>query len=198
MVARPSTVQTMTAHPSPTGDLRLRPVRVDDIAWMAEMRCDPELVGEHNWAGVPRDLDEVTRELHDRFAVDGFFGTDDGWLVAEVGTTPIGDLSWRPERWGPSARSVCPAFGIALLPEHRGKGYGSTAQRLLLDYLFERDPSLHRVQSDTAADNPAEQRALAKAGMVLEGTVRDVEYRNGTYHDHLVYGILRAEWENLP
>ncbi len=174
----------------------LRSVRDDDIEWMARMRTDATLVGEHNWSGVERSPAEVEADLRARLAADGFDGDADGTLVVELDdTSPIGDVSWRTERWGPSPRSACPAIGIALLPEYRGHGYGTIAQALLLDHLFSRDPELHRVQSDTAADNPAEQRALTKIGMVEEGRIRDAEYRDGTFHDHLVYSILRAEWE---
>ncbi len=62
-----------------------------------------------------------------------------------------------------------------------------------MDHLF-REYSVHRVQSDTAADNPAEQRALEKAGFTREGVVRDAEERDGRHHDHVLYGILREEW----
>lgn len=188
----------MGTNPSATESARvtLRSVRDDDIDWMARMRTDATLVGEHNWSGVERSPAEVEADLRARLAADGFDGDADGTLVVELDdTSPIGDVSWRTERWGPSPRSACPAIGIALLPEYRGHGYGTIAQALLLDHLFSRDPELHRVQSDTAADNPAEQRALTKIGMVEEGRIRDAEYRDGTFHDHLVYSILRAEWE---
>jgi RimJ/RimL family protein N-acetyltransferase len=170
----------------------LRRVRSADLPRMAEMACDPELVGEHNWAGDPRIRSEVEHDLRTRFHADGL----DRTLIVELDDgTWIGDITWRTERWGPSPRSSCPAFGIALLPDHRGHGYGTAAQRLLIDHLFIRDPQLERVQSDTAADNHAEQRSLEKVGMTREGVVRHAEFRNGHHHDHVLYGILRSEWE---
>ena len=48
-----------------------------------------------------------------------------------------------------------------------------------------------------AVDNPAEQRALAKIGMVTEGVVRAAELRGGRRHDHILFSILRPEWERL-
>lgn len=178
------------------GSVRLRPVREDDLAWMAEMASDASLVGEHNWAGEPRVRSEVEDDLRRRFRADGLDAPESGTLIVERSDgTPIGDVTWRTERWGPSARSACPAFGIALLPQFRGHGHGSAAQRLLVDHLFGRDPELHRVQTDTAVDNHAEQRSLEKIGMVREGVVRDAEFRNGTHHDHVLYSILRSEWE---
>ena len=125
---------------------------------------------------------------------DGLLGAQSGTLVVELTDgTRVGDVSWRTERWGPSAKSACPSIGITLVPDHRGYGYGTVAKRLLIDHLFQ-NTAAHRVQSDTAADNPAEQRALVKAGMCEEGVVREAEYRNGAYHDHILYSILRSEW----
>ncbi len=179
------------------GEVTLRNVTAGDLRWMATVSCDPSQTGEHNWAGE-RDVDAVEAELVADFAATGLAGTDNGTLlVCLPDGTAIGDVSWRTEQWGPTQRSRCPAIGINLLPDHRGRGYGTVAQRLLIDYLFTRDPGLHRVQSDTAVDNEAEQRALAKAGMTVEGRIRHAEYRNGRYHDHLVYGILRSEWTAL-
>jgi RimJ/RimL family protein N-acetyltransferase len=174
--------------------MRLRPVDHDDIGWLVAMAGDPVLVGEHNWPGTAVDLDERVREMTARLDADGMIGEQKGTMVVELDDgTPIGDVSWRTEHWGPSDKSRCPAFGIALLPEHRGKGYGTVAQRLLVDYLFA-NTSTNRIQSDTAIDNPAEQRALEKIGMMREGVVRQAEYRNGQYHDHVLYSILRSEW----
>lgn len=161
------------------------------------MAADPALVGEHNWAGEPRVAADVERGLRGQFLENGLVDDALGSLVVELHDgTAIGEVSWRTERWGPSERSRCPAFGIALLPDHRGHGYGTEAQRLLIDFLFERDPDLHRVQTDTAVDNHAEQRSLTKAGMVVEGVVRDAEFRDGAFHDHTLFSILRAEWED--
>lgn len=174
--------------------VRLRPATADDIGWLAGMDADKQASGEHNWSGTEHDPVEIERGLRAKFDPNGLLDDLSGRLIVVVpDETPIGYVSWRPERWGPTPESGCPAFGIALLPRHRGHGQGTRAQRLLIEYLF-RTTSTNRVQSDTAIDNPAEQRALEKAGMQREGVVRGAEYRNGRYHDHVVYGILRAEW----
>jgi RimJ/RimL family protein N-acetyltransferase len=177
-----------------TNDLRLRPPRLDDIGWLAAMSADPEAVGRHNWSGVERDVEEIAIELQASIESDGAGAPLSGRLIVEIAdTTPIGDVSWRPERWGPSRLSACPAFGIGLLPEFRGRGFGTEAQRLLITHLFA-TTDCNRVQSDTAVDNPAEQRVLEKLGMRREGVIRGAEYRDESFHDHVVYGVLRDEW----
>ena len=181
--------------PAPPPSVRLRPVQVDDLSWMAAMTSDRLAVGEHNWGGDPPDPAKAKAHLQADFDRDGLLAELDGTLIVVLSDgTPIGSVSWRTERWGPSLGSRCPAFGIALLPEHRGRGFGTEAQRQLIDYLFE-STAANRIQSDTAADNPAEQAALRKAGMVAEGIVREAEYRDGAYHDHTLFSILRSEWE---
>jgi RimJ/RimL family protein N-acetyltransferase len=170
--------------------VRLRLLEAADVEWLVAMAADPRAVGEHNWSG---EFDEasVRAGLVDR--VGAPVELAGGQLVVELSDgTPAGDVAWRSERWGPSTESVCPAIGISLLPDHRGRGLGTEAQRLLVELLFRL--GTHRVQSDTAVDNIAEQRALEKAGFSREGVVRDAEFRLGGYHDHVLYGAVRREW----
>ena len=176
------------------GVVRLRPVEETDIAWLAAVTADPVAVGEHNWGGEPVDAAALEAELAVRHRADGLLGFDRGLLIVELdGTTSIGDVSWRSERWGPSLGSRCLAFGIELLPQFRGLGHGTEAQRQLITYLF-RTTDVHRIQSDTAVDNPAEARVLERIGMRREGVVRQAEYRGGRYHDHVLFSVLRPEW----
>lgn len=165
----------------------LRPFEKTDLEWYVEMLNDPEAVGPHNWNG-PREVAEVEKSL----------APDDtgrsGNLVCQLDDgTIIGDVQWRAQRWGPGERSWCPAIGIALLPGYRGLGYGTAAQRALVTHLFEA-LDITRVEADTAVDNPAEQRALEKAGFAREGIVRQCEWRDGRWHDHVLYSVLREDW----
>ena len=83
-------------------------------------------------------------------------------------------------------------IGIALLPEHRGKGYGTAAQTALVDYLFA-TTAVYRIQASTEADNLAEQRALEKVGFHREGLMRAVGYRSGQRVDAVLYSLLRDD-----
>lgn len=166
--------------------VRLRPFEAGDMGWYGAMVNDRDSVGAHNWNG-PRS-DEQVRAVLDTDATGR-----SGNLVCELADgTIIGDVAWRPRRWGPDPRSWCPAIAIALLPEHRGKGYGTAAQRTLVSYLFERH-DIERIEADTAVDNPAEQRALERAGFTREGVVRRCEWRDGRWHDHVLYSVVRDD-----
>jgi RimJ/RimL family protein N-acetyltransferase len=83
-------------------------------------------------------------------------------------------------------------IGIALLPEARGKGHGSQAQRMLAKYLFAHT-TVQRIEAATEVGNVAEQRALEKAGFTREGVHRSVGWRDGAYRDGVWYSMLRTD-----
>jgi RimJ/RimL family protein N-acetyltransferase len=85
-------------------------------------------------------------------------------------------------------------MGIGLLPEARGKGWGTQAHRELVRYLFAHT-TVVRIEADTEAENIAEQRALEKAGFTREGVLRSVGFRDGRWRDGVRYSILR---DDLP
>ena len=79
-----------------------------------------------------------------------------------------------------------------LLPEARGRGYGTQAQRLLVRYLFAHT-TVHRIWAGTEVDNLAEQRALEKAGFTREGITRATGWRDGSWRDGVIYSVLRTD-----
>jgi RimJ/RimL family protein N-acetyltransferase len=84
------------------------------------------------------------------------------------------------------------AIGIGLAPEFRGRGYGSAAQRLIVRYLFAHT-QVNRIEATTEITNLAEQRALEKAGFTREGILRGTTFRQGQWHDQVIYSVLRDE-----
>jgi RimJ/RimL family protein N-acetyltransferase len=73
------------------------------------------------------------------------------------------------------------------------KGYGTEATKLMFHYGF-MELNLNRIQTQDMEGNRGGWRADEKAGMKLEGTLRQVILRSGTYHDVRVYSILRSEY----
>jgi ribosomal-protein-alanine N-acetyltransferase len=76
---------------------------------------------------------------------------------------------------------------------HWGRGYATEAVRAIIEYGFVQ-LALDRVHADCYADNPASRRVLEKAGMTLEGCLRQHSFRLGRVADKLQFGILRSEW----
>jgi RimJ/RimL family protein N-acetyltransferase len=81
---------------------------------------------------------------------------------------------------------------VLLAPEHRGKGAGTAAQRLLVEHLFATTP-VHRLSAHTEPANVAEQRCLEKCGFRREGLLRQAGFRGGAWRDVFVYGRLRSD-----
>jgi RimJ/RimL family protein N-acetyltransferase len=63
---------------------------------------------------------------------------------------------------------------------------------LLVRYLFAHT-QFNRVEATTEITNLAEQRALEKAGFTREGIMRGTTFRQGRWHDQVIYSVLRDE-----
>lgn len=87
-------------------------------------------------------------------------------------------------------------LAIVIAPDSAGKGYGTEAIGLLLDFAF-RQMNLNRVYLKVHADNARAVRCYEKCGFQLEGRLREMTYRDGRYGDVLEMGILRREFEAL-
>lgn len=115
------------------------------------------------------------------------------WLVEvtdEQGrVTAVGDLSAHAVWYGPTPGSRAMNIGISLVEEHRGRGIGSIAQRLLAEELH--GQGVVRVEASTDVENLAEQRALQRAGFTCEGVLRKAQQRADGLHDLQV-------WSHLP
>lgn len=100
----------------------------------------------------------------------------------------VGNLSAHAVWYGPTQGSKAMNIGIAIVEEFRGKGIGSIAQGLLAAQLHHQ--GYVRVEASTDITNIAEQRALAKAGFILEGTLRKAQGRADGLHDLQVWSHL--------
>jgi len=74
----------------------------------------------------------------------------------------------------------------------RGRGAGTAAHRLLVDYLFATTPT-HRIWAGTEVENIAEQRALERSGFRKEGLLRGHHFRDGRWRDSFIYGLTRDD-----
>jgi RimJ/RimL family protein N-acetyltransferase len=81
-----------------------------------------------------------------------------------------------------------------IVPSERGKGYGTEAVQLMVDYLF-LSQNICRIQAITNVGNKASQRVLEKAGLRIEGTIRKLLLVRGVWTDYCLHSILREEWK---
>jgi len=113
-----------------SNEVALRPVREDDLPMLEELTQDPEKTGEFEWFGWS-DLRRWRRGWDE----NSLISPDGGTLIVTRRDQRLGLVDWR--RQPITVRSCyCWEIGIILLPEGRGRGYGTQAQRLLARYLF--------------------------------------------------------------
>jgi RimJ/RimL family protein N-acetyltransferase len=77
--------------------------------------------------------------------------------------------------------------------DYWGKGYGTDAMKLALQYAF-MELGMQRVSLGLYEHNVRALKSYEKAGFKLEGRTRQDMLREGRRTDTLWMGILRAEW----
>jgi RimJ/RimL family protein N-acetyltransferase len=171
--------------------VHLRPFREVDLELLTRLGADPTFSEPFEWFGFKWSVDVLRR----RWEEDGFLSKDPHYLaVAEDGELAIGWVMWREAP--PQGHSIW-EIGALLAPEHRGRGAGTTAQRLLVELLFATKPA-HRIWAGTEVGNLAEQRSLEKCGFLREGVLRGAQFRDGRWRDVVVYGRLREDAATPP
>ena len=168
--------------------VRLRPITVDDAAGMSAALSDEEgmrLTGTQDsftYEQVEAFCKKVS-QADDRadYAIT-LKGDPDSKYIGEVVLNEIDDDN----------RSA--SFRIAMQGKaYFGKGYGSEATRLIIEYGFE-TLNLHRIELEVYDFNRRAQRVYEKAGFVQEGVKRDVLLWEGNYQSAIVMSILEDEW----
>ena len=109
---------------------------------------------------------------------------NDGTVIGDVALQSIDETN----------RTCSIGIGIAKT-ENRGKGYGTEAVKLILNYGFF-ILGMERITADTLEINTPAQKALEKLGFVMEGRARKSVYFRAKRYDKLYYGLLASEWGN--
>ena len=168
-------------------NVNLRVVERDDVDFLAESINDIDFdvqflpISQTSKAEVLRKFDSPSQVAlmceRQRFVIQKKDGT-------RVGT--IAHWLNQPERFM--------EIGYRVVRSERGKGYGTEAVQLMVDYLF-LSKDICRIQAFTDVRNRASQRVLEKAGFKREGTLREAGFVRGHRSDAYVYGVVRGEWK---
>ncbi len=105
----------------------------------------------------------------------------------------IGTVTWywqsQPSNWK--------SIGIVIYDESLwGKGIGTEALAMWIDFLFDLEPDLHRLDLRTWSGNSGMMGLALKLGFREEARFVDARAHKGQLYDGMAYGILRREWEN--
>jgi len=86
------------------------------------------------------------------------------------------------------------SFGVIVHRDHWSCGYAEDAVRILLRYGFH-ERRFQKCNSACIADNNASIRLHQKLGFKQEGRRRQQVFFNGIYHDEVLFGLTRDEFD---
>jgi RimJ/RimL family protein N-acetyltransferase len=171
--------------------VQLRPLDPSDLEACLRWVNDPEVtrtlaarypysrLREQEWLEATARSDPGTGQL--TFAIETLEGR-------HIGSCGIHRVEWE--------NRVC-EIGIMIGEKDCwNRGYGTDAVRTLVRFAF-REMNLHRVELNVFDFNPRAQACYRKCGFVEEGRKRQAFYRDGAYHDIIIMGVLREEFEAL-
>ncbi len=86
-------------------------------------------------------------------------------------------------------------IGYWLDQDMQGQGIMTSVISALTDYGFE-ELGLNKLDLRCAYENTRSQKIPNRLGFKLEGHLRQAEWLYDHYVDHLVYGMIKVDWEN--
>lgn len=167
--------------------ITIRPITVEDTANVIRWRNNPAVLANFIYQKP------FTEEDHLNWLNTKVFTGDTAQFIIEetASKTPIGSVYLRDiDKVHQKGE-----FGIFIGEDlARGKGYGTLATKLILQYAFQ-ELKLNKVFLRVFADNPSAIACYKKAGFVEEGLFRADVWINGQPRDMVFMGLLRSEWE---
>ena len=169
-------------------NVNLRVMEKEDLSFYVESHNDVDYYGEHGPVTTQVSMAAVEKRFENptplatvtevkRFIVEKKDGTNIGFIAHYlIQPTKLMEI------------------GYDTIPSERGKGYGTEAVQIMVDYLF-LSKHIVRIQAVTNVGNKASQRVLEKVGFKKEGTLRKIGYVRGERTDAYIYSILREEWK---
>lgn len=170
---------------------RLRPFRMEDAELRFQASLDsPTRAMHQDGIELPNSVELQKKWLEKAvdcqdygmilFAIDNLAGDTVGWITLHSRNQKNGTFS----------------FGIAVYRDHRGHGYSLDAARMVLKYGFW-EQRYQKCNSATTSNNEASIRMHQKLGFVEEGRIRRACFFHGQYHDEVLFGMTREEFDAL-
>jgi RimJ/RimL family protein N-acetyltransferase len=165
--------------------VNLRVMEKEDVPLFLEWLNKPEVFGEYNplHQMSKAEMEKVFDNPSDvkPFIIEKKDGSKIGFIV-HFHVLHLGTGSKQLE------------VGYTLVPSERGKGYGTEALEIMVDYLF-LSKEVMRVQAQTDQRNVVSQKILEKVGFKREGTLRNNFFMWGEWTDDYIYSIIREDWK---
>lgn len=167
--------------------MEIRKLQVEDLPIRVEWMNNPSIYKTMHFE-IPITLEKTEQWFNNNLGNEkrlDMVVTDGDEIVAFCGITSIDPVIKKGESY------------TFVHPDKKGKGIGTIARTLLLDYVFG-ELGLNKVYCFTNEDNFCSSHLSEKLGFKLEGRHRK-EYltQSGELKDRLYYGLLKNEWKGL-
>lgn len=120
-------------------------------------------------------------------------GSDDKNIVLAIETKEgqlIGSMGVHQIHW---QDRVCTTGAVIGEKEYWGKGFGTDAKMILLDYIFN-TLNLHKVCSGVIAFNKRSLQYSLHCGYKIEGRRKEHIFRDGRYWTLIELGLFKEDW----
>ena len=162
----------------------LRVIEKEDLPLFVEWINDPKVFGEYN------PLHQISRTETEKQSEKGN-PEEQEFIIEKTDGSKIGYMC-HFTLIHPAGKHL--EIGYFLIPSERGKGYGTEALEIMVDYLF-LSKEVMRIQVQTDVRNTISQKVIEKVGFKREGTLRKDFFMRGQMVDAHIYSILREEWK---
>lgn len=170
-----------------TERLRLRLTRPEDGPALLAYYSDPHVV--RYTPHTPWTQRSVSEHVTGRMQQDGLTSESGALaLVIEEAGTVVGDVVL----WSTSSPRGVAELGFALDPRFQGRGLATEAVKAVLSHAFETN-RLHRVEARVDPRNLPSIRLCVRAGLRLEGLLRQDYWCKGEWTDTAVYACLNSD-----
>lgn len=84
-------------------------------------------------------------------------------------------------------------IGYSIDEDYTRKGLATEAVKQVVEFAFHK-VKLHRIEAYVSPKNEGSIKVLENAHFVREGLLRELLYINGSWEDHYLYSLLRADY----
>jgi RimJ/RimL family protein N-acetyltransferase len=170
--------------------IRLRSVEREDLPRFVEWFNDPE-VRQYMGRALPMSLEEEEAWFEGLERLDPLERPLSIEARRAGSWTHIGSCGLNKH----DRRAGTAQLGIVIGDKNFwDQGFGTDAVQTLLDFAFG-TINVHKVHLRVFTFNRRAIQVYERVGFVEEGRLREQHYHDGAYHDVLLMGVLRGEWE---
>ena len=171
-----------------TKRLILRRFRVEDADDMYNnWASDPEVTKFLTWP--THESVEITRELLKNWVSKYEDDTYFNWVMEDIETgNAIGNIS----AISFDEKTEAAEIGYCMSRAYWGQELMPEALKAVMDYLFD-EVGVNRVAACHDSNNPKSGRVMDKAGMKLEGTLRQAGINNQGICDKVYHSMIRSD-----